>query len=55
LGVTLVELVDYLWGYLDYGTQKTPLFTGVNSIFRLAPLTKSQMVIPRRIELLLPG
>ena len=40
---------------LDYGTQKTPLFTGVNSVFRLAPLEKSLMVIPRRIELRLPG
>ncbi|NCU30876.1 hypothetical protein EOM57_03650 [Candidatus Saccharibacteria bacterium] len=40
---------------LDYGTPKTPLFTGVNSVFRLAGLEKSLMVIPRRIELRLPG
>ena len=40
---------------LDYGTPKTPLFTGVNSVFRLAPLEKSLMVTPRRVELLLPG
>ena len=29
---------------LDSGTQKTPLFTGVNSVFRLASLEKSLMV-----------
>lgn len=40
---------------LDYGTQKTPLFTGVNPVFRLAPLEKSLMVTPRRVELLLLG
>jgi site-specific DNA recombinase len=40
---------------LDSGTQKTPLFTGVNSVFRLAPLEKSLMVISPRIELGLPG
>jgi hypothetical protein len=40
---------------LDYGTPKTPLFTGVNSVFRLASLEKSLMVTPRRVELLLPG
>ena len=40
---------------LDSGTQKTPLFTGVNSVFRLASLEKSLMVTPRRIELRLPG
>lgn len=40
---------------LDYGTQKTPLFTGVNSVFRLAGLEKSHLVISRRIELRLPG
>ena len=40
---------------LDNGTQKTPLFTGVNAVFRLAPLEKSHMVIPRGIEPLLPG
>ncbi len=40
---------------LDYGTPKTPLFTGVNSVFRLAPLEKSLMVTSRRIELRLPG
>ena len=40
---------------LDSGTQKTPLFTGVNSVFRLASLEKSLMVIPRGIEPRLPG
>jgi hypothetical protein len=41
---------------LDYGNTKTPLFTGVNPIFTLtAHIEKSLMVIPRRIELLLPG
>ena len=40
---------------LDYGTQKTLLFTGVNPIFALAGLSKSQMVTSRRIELRLPG
>ena len=40
---------------LDYENTKTPLFTGVNPIFALAGLEKSVMVIPRRIELLLPG
>lgn len=29
---------------LDYETQKTLLFTGVNAVFRLAPLEKSHMV-----------
>ncbi len=50
-------LFDQLPTYddLDYGTQKTPLFTGVNSVFRLASLEKSHMVTPRRIELRLPG
>ncbi len=40
---------------LDYGNQKTPLFTGVNPIFAFAKLEKSQMVTSRRIELRLPG
>ncbi|NCU29734.1 hypothetical protein EOM60_03935 [Candidatus Saccharibacteria bacterium] len=35
---------------LDYGTPKTPLFTGVNSVFRLASLEKSLLVIPPEIE-----
>ncbi len=52
-GVLFDELPTY--DDLDYGTQKTPLFTGVNSVFRLASLEKSLMVIPRRIELRLPG
>jgi site-specific DNA recombinase len=52
-GVLFNQLPTY--NDLDYGNQKTPLFTGVNALFRLAPLEKSQMVIPRRIELLLPG
>lgn len=41
-GVLFNELPTYT--DLDYGTQKTPLFTGVNSVFRLAPLEKSLMV-----------
>ncbi len=52
-GVLFDQLPTY--ADLDYGTQKIPLFTGVNSVFRLAPLEKSHMVIPRRIELRLPG
>jgi site-specific DNA recombinase len=40
---------------LKPGTQKTPLFTGVNQVFTLARMEKSLMVTPRRIELLLPG
>ena len=50
-------LFDQLPTYtdLDYGTQKTPLFTGVNSVFRLLNLEKSLMVTPRGIEPLLPG
>ncbi len=52
-GLLFNELPTY--NDLDYGTPKTPLFTGVNSVFRLAPLEKSLMVTPRRIELRLPG
>ncbi len=52
-GVLFDQLPTY--ADLDYGTQKTPLFTGVNTVFRLAPLEKSLMVTPRRVELLLPG
>ncbi len=52
-GVLFDELPTY--DDLDYGTQKTPLFTGVNSVFRLASLEKSLMVTPRRVELLLSG
>lgn len=39
-------LFDQLPTYadLDYGNTKTPLFSGVNSIFRLLPLEKSLMV-----------
>ena len=50
-------LFDQLPTYadLDYGTQKTPLFTGVNSVFRLVSLEKSLMVTPRRVELRLLG
>ncbi len=50
-------LFDQLPTYddLDYGTQKTPLFTGVSSVFKALQLEKSLMVIPRRVELLLPG
>jgi hypothetical protein len=35
---------------LNPGTQKTPLFTGVNSVFRLASFEKSLMVIVPGIE-----
>ena len=52
-GVLFDQLPTY--ADLDYGTQKTPLFTGVNSIFSLAGLEKSLMVTSRRIELRLPG
>ena len=52
-GVLFDELPTY--DDLDYGTQKTPLFAGVNSVFRLASLEKSLMVTSRRIELRLPG
>ena len=52
-GVLFNQLPTY--ADLDYGTQKTPLFTGVNPVFALAGAGKSDMVIPRRIELLLPG
>ncbi len=50
-------LFDQLPTYddLDYGTQKTPLFTGVSSVFKALQLEKSLLVIPRRVELLLPG
>ncbi len=37
------------------GNTKTSLFTVVNSLIALLPAEKSLMVIPRRIELLLPG
>jgi hypothetical protein len=39
-------LFDQLPTYddLDYGTQKTPLFTGVNSVFEALQLEKSLMV-----------
>lgn len=43
------------YGDLDYGNQKTSLFTGVNSLFTLAKLEKSQMVTSRGIEPRLPG
>jgi site-specific DNA recombinase len=52
-GVLFDELPTY--DDLDYGTQKTPLFAGVNSVFRLASLEKSLMVIPPGIEPGLPG
>ena len=50
-------LFDQLPTYddLDYGTQKTPLFTGVNSVFEALQLEKSLMVIPPGIEPELPG
>ena len=40
---------------LDYGTPKTPLFTGVNSVFRLISLSESNMVTLPGIEPGLPG
>ncbi len=40
---------------LDSGNQKTPLFTGVNSVFGLASLEKSLLVISPGIEPGLPG
>ncbi len=40
---------------LNSGTQKTPLFTGVNSVFQLVASKNARMVIPRRIELLFSG
>lgn len=52
-GVLFNELPTY--DDLDSGTQKTPLFTGVNSVFRLASLEKSLMVISPGIEPGLPG
>jgi hypothetical protein len=52
-GLLFNELPTY--NDLDYGTQKTPLFTGVNSVFRLASFEKSLMVIPPGIEPGLPG
>lgn len=50
-------LFDQLPTYDDLGdgTPKTPLFTGVNSVFRLISLSESNMVTPRRVELLLSG
>lgn len=50
-------LFDQLPTYDDLGdgTPKTPLFTGVNSVFRLISLSESNMVIPRGIEPRLPG
>ena len=50
-------LFDQLPTYddLDYGTQKTPLFTGVNSVFKALQLEKSLMVISPGIEPGLPG
>ena len=40
---------------LDYGTPKTPLFTGVNSVFRLLTEEKSHLVTLPGIEPGLPG
>ncbi len=50
-------LFDQLPTYddLDYGTQKTPLFTGVNPVFSLLKLDKSLMVTSPGIEPGLPG
>ena len=52
-GVLFDKLPTY--ADLDCGTQKTPLFKGVNPIFRLLAAEKSLMVTPRGIEPLLPG
>ena len=52
-GVLFDQLPTY--ADLDYGTPKTPLFTGVNSVFCLISLSESNMVTSRRIELRLPG
>ena len=52
-GVLFDQLPTY--DELGDGTPKTPLFTGVNSVFRLISLSESNMVTPRRIELRLPG
>lgn len=40
---------------INSGTLKTPLFTGVNPVFKLAYAQKSLMVTSRGIEPLLPG
>ncbi len=50
-------LFDQLPTYddLDYGTQKTPLFTGVNPVFSLLKLDQSLMVTSPGIEPGLPG
>ena len=52
-GVLFDELPTY--ADLEDGTQKTPLFTGVNSVFRLLTEEKSLMVISPGIEPGLPG
>ena len=52
-GVLFDQLPTY--DELGDGTPKTPLFTGVNSVFRLISLSESNMVTSRRIELRLPG
>lgn len=52
-GVLFDQLPTY--ADLDYGTPKTPLFTGVNSVFALAGVEKSLMVILPGIEPGLPG
>ncbi len=40
---------------INPGNKNSPIFTGVNSLFSNLLSEKSLMVIPRRIELLLPG
>lgn len=52
-GVLFDQLPTY--ADLDYGTQNSPLFTGVNSVFRLLTEEKSLMVISPGIEPGLPG
>ncbi len=52
-GALFTELPTY--ADLEGGTQKTPLFTGVNSVFSLARAEKSHMVTSRGIEPRLPG
>jgi hypothetical protein len=50
-------LFDQLPTYadLDSGTQKTPLFTGVNPVFALAKADKEHLVTPGGIEPPFPG
>ena len=40
---------------IKYGTQNPTKLTGINELFRLKNLAHTELVIPRRIELRLPG